>query len=87
MLNNQSTAFMPRLKQLILFLSVVLFSVFASAQNGFIRGTVYDAKTGETLPGVTIFIVGSTTGTLTDFDGKFNLTIAPGEHNLRVSKP
>lgn len=85
MLNNQSTAFMPRLKQLILFLSVVLFSVFASAQNGFIRGTVYDAKTGETLPGVTIFIVGSTTGTLTDFDGKFNLTIAPGEHNLRVS--
>ncbi len=85
MLNNQSTAFMPRLKQFILFLSVVLFSGFASAQNGFIRGTVYDAKTGETLPGVTIFVLGTTSGTLTDFDGKFNLSIAPGEYNLRVS--
>ncbi|KAF5063553.1 TonB dependent receptor [anaerobic digester metagenome] len=76
---------MPRLSILVFLLFLLFLPGYAKAQNGFIRGTVYDAKTGETLPGVTIFIVGSTTGTLTDFDGKFNLSIAPGEYNLRVS--
>ncbi|NTW23513.1 MAG: TonB-dependent receptor, partial [Lentimicrobium sp.] len=44
-----------------------------------------DDATGESLPGVTIFAEGTTFGTLTDFDGKFNLSIAPGTYNLRIS--
>ncbi|MFH1119172.1 MAG: TonB-dependent receptor [Bacteroidota bacterium] len=55
------------------------------AQNGFIRGTVFDDATGESLPGVTIFAVGTTMGTMTDFDGKFNLSIPAGTYNLRIS--
>ena len=55
------------------------------AQNGFIRGTVYDDATGESLPGVTIFAEGTTMGTMTDFDGKFNLSIPSGSYNLRIS--
>ncbi len=71
------------------FLSILLFFVLTGklllAQNGFIRGNVFDDATGETLPGVTIFVEGTTTGTLTDFDGKFNLNIAPGKYNIRIS--
>jgi len=63
-----------------LFVSAILFS-----QNGFIRGTVYDDATGEYLPGVTIYIEGSTIGTLTDLDGKFSLSVDPGIYDLRVS--
>jgi len=55
------------------------------AQQATIRGTVYEDATGEPLPGVTVFVEGTTTGAMTDFDGKFSLSIAPGTYNLRVS--
>ncbi len=58
---------------------------FAIGQKGFIRGLVFDGKTGEFLPGVTIFIEGTTMGTITDLDGKFNLPIDPGTYQIRVS--
>lgn len=69
----------------ILFISFVLFASYGFSQNGFIRGTVYDDATGEYLPGVTVFIEGTTTGTITDLDGKFNIAVAPGVYKLRVS--
>lgn len=68
---------------LLVLLSSVTFSVFG--QNGSIRGVVFDEKTGEYLPGVTIFIEGTATGTITDLDGEFNMGLAPGVYTLRVS--
>jgi hypothetical protein len=67
--------------------SSVLFLLTSAilGQNGSIRGTVYDDATGESLPGVTIFAEGTTMGTMTDFDGKFNLSIPAGSYNLRIS--
>ncbi len=68
----------------ISFLAILLISrVFA--QDGFIRGTVFDGAYGEYLPGVTILVVGTTTGTITDLDGKFSIPIAPGTYDLSVS--
>lgn len=71
----------------ILFISLFhLFIVSLSlAQDGFIRGTVFDAEMGEYLPGVTILIEGTTTGTITDLDGKFSITLPPGTYDLRIS--
>lgn len=69
--------------KLIFFL--LLFGNALFAQNGFIRGTIFDEISGETLPGVTILINGTTIGTTTDFDGKFNLTCAPGVYSLKIS--
>ena len=64
----------------------LLFLCFiSSAQNGFIRGSVFDDLTGESLIGVTVFIDGTTNGTLTDLDGNFNLTVAAGTYNVKVS--
>ncbi|MFO7978676.1 MAG: TonB-dependent receptor [Bacteroidales bacterium] len=62
-----------------------LISFTAQAQNGIIRGTVYDEKTGETLVGVSIVIQGTTKGTMTDLDGRFVLEVAPAVYNLQVS--
>jgi len=64
---------------------LLLSGTLAFGQQGFIRGTVYDDSNGETLPGVTIFLEGTSTGTITDLDGKFNLTVNPGSYTLRVS--
>jgi hypothetical protein len=55
------------------------------AQDGFIRGSVFDAVNGESLPGVAAYVAGTTTGTTTDLDGKFNLSITAGTYELSFS--
>ena len=40
-----------------------------------VRGTVVDARTGEALPGVNIVVEGTTTGTTTNLDGEFELSV------------
>ena len=61
------------MNRLLLFLSVILFSVSAWAQEVELQGRVVDAKTGETLPYVSIY-VGEGKGTLSNDDGEFKLT-------------
>jgi len=75
---------MSNLKFLVLLILVSLSSSIY-AQNGIIRGTVFDGVSGESLPGVTIYIEKLARGTITDLDGKFNLSVAPGVYNVRVS--
>ncbi len=62
---------------------LVLFMSFALAQSKTIIGTVTD-QTGLPLPGVSVLIVGSTSGTQTDFDGNYTITAAVGQ-KLRFS--
>lgn len=69
-----------------------LFSIFFSfitlltvAQNGKIRGTIVDDKTGETLVGVAVLVKGTTTGTASDLDGQFTLDVAEGSYELQIS--
>ncbi|AMR31553.1 hypothetical protein A0256_08995 [Mucilaginibacter sp. PAMC 26640] len=45
------------------------------AQNKVITGKVTDAKDGSTLPGVSVVVKGSTTGTNTDANGQFKLSV------------
>ncbi len=41
-----------------------------------IRGTVYDADTGETIPGANVVVQGTTVGTTTNFDGEYQLEVS-----------
>lgn len=45
----------------------------ASAQQYKLRGTVTDNTSGETLIGASVVIKGTTTGAVTDFDGRFEI--------------
>ena len=72
-------------KSFLLFFFILFYSTVANSQNGFIRGTIYDDKTAESLPGVTAFAEGTTFGSISDFDGKFSITLPAGTYNLRVS--
>ncbi|HBZ67507.1 MAG TPA: hypothetical protein DEO70_11780 [Bacteroidales bacterium] len=72
-------------RRIIAFSIFLLFSIAMYSQNGFIRGAVFDEATGEYLPGVTIVLEGTTQGTITDLDGKFNLSVAAGTYNVKVS--
>lgn len=57
-------------------------SVFQSGSQ--VTGTVVDTK-NEPLIGATVMVKGTTTGTITDFDGKFILTVNDGNAVLEVS--
>ncbi len=63
-------------------LSMLSFSLFA--QNVTLRGTVADVA-GDPLIGVTVQVQGSTTGTVTDVDGKFTLLNVPSDAVIEVS--
>ena len=54
------------------------------AQKRDIFGTVNDSK-GIPLPGVTVVVKGTTNGTITDVDGKYNLSNYPGDAILLFS--
>ncbi len=69
-------------KGLLLFLCT-LFSTFLLAQQATIIGTVIDEQTKEPLFPATIKV--GETGTITDFDGKFELQLAEGNHELEIS--
>ncbi|EHQ30813.1 SusC/RagA family TonB-linked outer membrane protein [Mucilaginibacter paludis] len=61
-------------KILLLFSVLLLMSSALKAQNRTITGVVTDEK-GETLPGVTVQIKGSTNGTVTDMRGKYSIKV------------
>jgi len=43
-----------------------------------VRGTVTSSEDGQPLPGVTILVKGTTTGTTTDIDGEYSLSVPDG---------
>lgn len=63
----------------LLMLVLLLFSVqYSRADGGWprtLKGRIVDAKSGETLIGVNIRILGTTTGAISDFDGRFQLVV------------
>ncbi|MDH6355649.1 hypothetical protein M2132_001994 [Dysgonomonas sp. PH5-45] len=68
-----------------LLLSFVLFPSAIYAQMFTVKGTVTDAKTKEALIGVPIMVKErSGTGTPSDTDGKYSLTLPKGEYTLLV---
>lgn len=67
---------------LVLASMLLCSSLFAQRT---ITGTVTDAENGEPLIGANILIVGTSTGTITDFDGKYSLEIPEGTTQLQFS--
>jgi len=62
-----------RLLYVLLLCTVVVGSAFA--QNRTITGRVTSSEDGETLPGVTVQVQGSSIGTQTNIDGQYSLSV------------
>lgn len=56
----------------------------AQAQHD-VTGTVTDAETGETLPGVNVQVVGTQRGTVSDREGNYEVTAPSDDASLRFS--
>ena len=48
---------------------------FWAIGQGTVSGTVTDAETGQPLPGVTVLVQNTTTGTTSDFDGNYTIDV------------
>lgn len=60
------------------------YSITATAENIDIKGKVLDSD-GNAMPGVTVLIVGTSTGVATDIDGDYTLKNAPVGSTIRFS--
>lgn len=72
----------------LLKISLLLFLVFGlclntNAQQGTVSGTVQDANGG--LIGASVKIVGTSSGTTTDVDGNYSLSLNAGDYTLEAS--
>ena len=67
--------------QTIFFSLLIVVSAFADIN---VKGTVIDADTSEPMIGVSILVMGTTIGTVTDFDGNFELSV-PDKATLQLS--
>jgi iron complex outermembrane receptor protein len=59
----------------LLFLALLLLLPAVVLAQGQITGTVRDSTTTEPLPGVNVFVKGTTIGTATDFSGSYTLVV------------
>jgi len=72
-------------------IGLFIFALFTAgnvmAQKATLTGTVTQTKDGakEPIPFANVFIVGSTIGGSTDFDGKYNFSVDPGTYTIVVS--
>lgn len=73
---------MKTLKLKILFLFGFFQILNLNAQEVVLKGKVTDARTNEALIGVNVILEGSKSGTITDMNGEFNLSISKDAKNL-----
>ena len=76
----KKTTHFQNLKRMLLILLITTSSLIGTqllAQQGnIVTGTITDSKTDEPLIGVTIMAEGTTTGTITDVNGKYSINVA-----------
>ncbi|WP_273276293.1 SusC/RagA family TonB-linked outer membrane protein [Maribacter polysiphoniae] len=73
------------MRNTLLAILLFLFQIAIYAQDGvMVQGTVTDSA-GQPLPGASVVVQGTTTGTQTDFDGNFTLDNVPSDGILSIS--
>lgn len=73
-----------KLKRILLLMVLLLFVQIGYAQQRSISGTVLN-DAGETLPGATIVVEGTSNGAITDANGKFTLNVDDSDKTISIS--
>lgn len=67
-----------------LFVVLVLFTGVLVAQST-VSGTITDADNGDPLIGASVLVTGTSSGTVTDFDGKYTVNVPANSESLTIS--
>lgn len=60
-------------------------NIAVQGRSATLQGFVYNSQTGEPINGVSIYLLGSSTGTTTDAKGYYTLQLPTGSHQLHLS--
>ena len=63
---------MKRLEMLFVALLCLSFQMLAQTQ---VKGVVYDGTDGSPMIGVKVMVTGTNTGTITDYDGNYTISV------------
>ncbi len=72
-------------RSFLLMAFLLMASLQLLAQTRKIQGEVTDAQNGEPLIGATVMVEGEKGGTVTDFDGNFNLQVSSSSKKVKIS--
>ena len=72
-------------KRLLILLTFLFYSFHLFAQEITITGKVVASDDKEELPGVSVFVKGSTTGTITDVNGNYSISVPTNSETLVFS--
>lgn len=75
----------PRALRRLLLACLLCCSGFVAAQSRSVSGTITDATNGDPLIGVTVLEDGTTSGTVTDVDGSYSISVSGPEAILNFS--
>lgn len=77
---------MINLTRFSLFVVFSIITYFAQAQDGTVRGFVYEEETGEAVIFTNVYLKGTSMGAATDVNGYFSITQIPeGQYTLMVT--
>ena len=76
---------MKRLIQIFMLFGMLIFFNAVNAQDRTVSGTIVDQEDNQPLSGVSVLVKGTSRGTTTDADGKFNLLVPAGKNQLEIS--
>src|SRR5687767_10183509 len=76
--------FYTNLLRLFFMMSMMAFSIMSYAQGITVSGTIAD-ETGQPAPGVNVIEKGTASGTSSDAQGKYSVTVAAGNATLVYS--
>ena len=82
-INNQKREFMK--KRLTMFLAAMLLCVGTALAQTKVSGTVLSQEDGQPIIGAAVKVVGTSTGMLTDVNGRFNVTLPAGKNQLEIT--
>ena len=72
-------------KRLSMFLSGLFLCVGMAVAQVQVKGTIISADDGEPLPGASIKVLGTKTGTVTDMNGDFVISVPNSDTRLEIS--
>ncbi|MCB2219813.1 MAG: SusC/RagA family TonB-linked outer membrane protein [Bacteroidetes bacterium] len=64
------------MRKFTLFLAFIFIGMQIFAQDREIKGTVTSSDDGQPIPGVQVLVKGTSTGTITDLDGKYTIKVS-----------
>jgi TonB-linked SusC/RagA family outer membrane protein len=72
-------------KLTLLFICLITSIGIVTAQDSKVTGVVTSSEDGQPIIGASVLVIGTTTGTITDFNGTFNLNVPKTAKTLRIS--